>query len=101
MRNRMINIPTNFPSRNKNLDENCEICGEKENMKHLYVCKWSKEINNIEYENIFGNNLKKMKKIYSQFKLKYENREKYPRDPPFCDPLVFINEISNGNKLTN
>ena len=44
-----------------------------------------------------------MRKVYSQFKLKYENRENnrnYPRDPPFCDPLIFINEISNGNKLT-
>ena len=103
MRNRMIKLPTNFPTRNQIIDENCEICGERENMKHLYECKWSQENNNIEYENIFGNNLKKMRKVYSQFKLKYENRDdkrKYPGDPPFCDPLVFINEISNGNRLT-
>ena len=42
--------------------------------------------------------MKKMKKVYTQFKVKYENRENCENLPPFCDPLVFINEISNGNK---
>ena len=65
MRNRMIKLPSNFPTRNQNMNENCEICGERENMKHLYECKWSQENNNIEYENIFSNSLKKMRKVYS------------------------------------
>ena len=41
-----------------------------------------------------------MKKVFTQFKVKYENRENrrnLPRDP-ICDPLVLTNEISNGNK---
>ena len=43
-----------------------------------------------------------MKKVYNQFKSKYEDREKYPNFPrdPICYPL-FSYELSNGNKLTN
>ena len=43
-----------------------------------------------------------MKKVYNQFKSKYEDREKYLSFPldPICDPL-FSCELSNGNKLTN
>ena len=43
IRNRMIQIPTNFPLKNENINENCEICGEKEKMEHLYLCKWDQE----------------------------------------------------------
>ena len=96
----MIQIPYNFPAKNRNIDEKCQICGERETMKHIYICKWDNENNNIEYEEIFGNHMKKMKKVFTQFKVKYENRENrrnLPRDP-ICDPLVLTNEISNGNK---
>ena len=101
IRNRMIQIPTNFPLKNENINENCEICGEKEKMKHLYLCKWNKEKTLTEYENIFGENLRKMNNVYTQFKSKYENREKHknmknhPRDL-ICDPLFPVYERSNG-----
>ena len=104
MRNRMIDIPSNFPIKNKTIDENCQICKEKETMKHLYECKWDNENSKIKYEEIFGKHMKKIKLIYTQFKLKYENREKLTRKlpcDPSCDPLVFGNKISNGNILTN
>ena len=71
-------------------------------MKHLYDCKWNSENENVKFEKIYGDNIKNMKKVYNQFKSKYEDREKYlnfPRDP-ICDPL-FSCELSNGNKLTN
>ena len=46
-------------------------------MGHLYTFKWDQKNNEIKYENIFGDNMKKMKKVYNQFSLKYENREKH------------------------
>ena len=55
-------------------------------MEHLYLCKWNKEKTLTEYQNIFGENLRKMNNVYTQFKSKYENREKHknmenhPRD---------------------
>ena len=99
IRNRMIQIPTNFPSKYENKNENCLICGKKEIMEHLYSCKWDQKNNETKYENIFGNNVKKMKKVYNQFRQKYENREKHinhPRDPN-SDPLFSLYEYSNGN----
>ena len=74
------------------LGKNCQKCGERENMKHIYICKLKQEETEIEYETIFGENLKQMKKVYSQFKINYENREKQkinPRDPN-CDPLISV-----------
>lgn len=102
IRNRMIQIPNNFPSKNENIIENCRICGEKEDMNHLYSCKWGQENERNEYENIFGNNLRKMSNVYILFRSKYENREKHkimknhPCDP-ICDPLFFVYLNSNGN----
>ena len=102
IRNRMIQIPNNFPTKNKNIEEKCRLCGEKEVMKHLYDCKWNSENENVKFEKIYGDNIKNMKKVYNQFKSKYEDREKYLNFPcdPICDPL-FSCELSNGNKLTN
>ena len=53
IRNRMVDIPDNFP---KGKTEFKCICGEKENMSHLYKCellRQKKEIN-LEYEKIFN-----------------------------------------------
>ena len=61
-------------------------------MKHIYSCK----IYNIEnedelyYENIFGDDLKKMKKIYEKFKINFEkrgNENNLPRILDKVDPL--------------
>ena len=89
IRNRMIKIENNFHGkRNKTT---C-ICGELEDMKHIYSCK----IYNIEnedelyYENIFGDDLKKMKKIYEKFKINFEkrgNENNLPRILDKVDPL--------------
>ena len=38
MRNRMLDIPSNFVSSEKNESE-C-FCGEKENIRHIYSCKY-------------------------------------------------------------
>ena len=100
IRNRMVDIPTNFPSKSKNNDEKCKKCGDLETMKHLYLCDLNKENKNVKYEEIFGENLRNMKKVYKNFKTNYENKEKLrvtnPRDP-LCDPLYLCSEYSNGN----
>ena len=65
----MINIPSNFVSREKN-NNKC-ICEEKENMEHIYECKYLNEKRaEIKFEEIFENDLKKQKKIMERFKLK-------------------------------
>ena len=101
IRNRMIQLPSNFPSKNKIIDENCNNCGEVKNMKHIYTCNNNIEKTNIRFEAIFGENLKQMKKVYLQFKTNYEINGKQndinPRDP-LCDPLFSLSECSNGNK---
>ena len=66
IRNRMINIPSNFVSREKN-NNKC-ICEEKENMEHIYECKYLNEKRaEIKFEEIFENDLKKQKKIMKRF----------------------------------
>ena len=102
MRNRMILIPANFPNRNKDEDENCKQCGKTENMKHIYMCNMKQENKDLDYEKIFGNNRKQMKRVYNQFKMNYENRENMetienPPGDPLCDPLISLSEFSNGN----
>ena len=58
--------------------------------------------NYIEYENIFEENVKMIRKVYQNFKTNYdikENQKKSlgsPRDP-LCDPLFSLLECSNGN----
>ena len=95
MRNRMVQIPSNFPIKDKNTDENCKQCGKREDMKHIYMCGSRKEKTKENYEIIFGENLEQMKRIYLKFKNNHENRENhkiiitYPRDPN-CDPLISL-----------
>ena len=58
-------------------------------MKHIYSCK----IYNIEnedelyYENIFGDDLKKMKKIYEKFKINFEKRGNENNPPRILDKV--------------
>ena len=99
----MIEIPANFPSKNGNIDENCKKCGDKETMKHLYICDLNEKNSNIKYEEIFGENLEKMRIVYQNFRTNYENKREQkviiPRDP-LCDPLSSVFEYSNGNKVS-
>ena len=86
IRNRMIPIEANFPNKNQKKGERCEKCGEIEDMSHVYTCDTCQG-NKMEYENIFGENTKMIRKVYEIFKTNYENKEypkkfiKSPRDP--------------------
>ena len=57
IRNRMIEIPANFPIRN--IKEICQ-CGTEENMKHLYICEYLNNDSENEkpiFEKIFEENI--------------------------------------------
>ena len=102
IRNRMVNIENNF--RGKNIKKNC-ICGNIEDMKHIYSCKiFNIKDKNIEYENIYGEDIRTIREVYQIFQKNLEKREQHlkqnnsPRIPGRVDPL-YNDLYSNGNKL--
>ena len=84
-RNRMIDIPNNFPSRNEKTK--C-ICGETEDMVHIYDCEMLKTSETeLTYQNIFTGNMKQQIEVYKTFKQNLEKREILRRKTNFpCDP---------------
>ena len=71
IRNKMVNIPANFGTINE-----C-ICGTTENSAHIYDCqKLNKERPKIEYEQIYSENIWKIKSVYERFKRNMNEREK-------------------------
>ena len=65
VRNRMVDIPTNFSSKN---ETKCE-CGEIEDMVHIYECKTFCDNKQpvIPYKQIFNGNLKEQILVYTKF----------------------------------
>ena len=110
VRNRMTPIPANFSS--KKTEHIC-VCGETEDMKHIYVCQyWNTTDENVDYDLIFTDNMKQLKKVYNRFVQSYKNRENYITEKeengktkdiithviPNRDPLFSVIGHSNGNK---
>ena len=94
IRNNMTDIPSNFTSEKENKSQ-C-ICGEKENMMHIYNCKiLNKERPKEIFDKIFENNLNKMEYILNRFKGNMKQREKLKENKDIsheilnCDPLQF------------
>ena len=55
IRNRMVNISSNFPKNQK--QENC-VCGKTENMEHIYTCELLNSDNTtILYNHIYKGTL--------------------------------------------
>ena len=109
VRNRMTPIPANFSS--KKTEYIC-VCGETEDMRHIYVCQyWNKTNENEDYDLIFTDNIKQLKKVYNRFVQSYKNRENYITEKeendkyediithviPNRDPLFSVIGHSNGN----
>ena len=104
IRNRMLPIPTNFPS-NKNKDDTRCWCGETEDTEHIYLCKyWTEQSGQYPFDIIYTDNMPKLVKVYDQFKDNYKKREEYqneienPHATPLRDPLLSVTDYSNGNK---
>ena len=85
IRNRMTRIPSNFG----NKTEKC-MCGEPENMTHIYNCKSINKMKpEISYEQIYNGNVRKQIEIFrrmeSNLKIRKQMKDNIPRDP--SDPL--------------
>ena len=86
IRNKMVNIPSNFP-KSESIDK-C-VCGEILKMEHSYECKViNNEENETPYEKIYTGNLSDQIKVFRNMEKSLANREKYANlinDTP-CDP---------------
>ena len=65
IRNRMLNIPYNFPGQYKQINDECKTgCGNLETMKHLYMCEQlNMKHRKYPYESIFSDNLYKQSEV--------------------------------------
>ena len=103
----MIWLPTNFP---QNKIEIICVCGQREEMKHVYECKyWNTEQRTTEYEMIYGDNIKQQVNVYKRFRSNYENRKTLlsenenteqkrnilPHEISLIDPLCNLYSIGN------
>ena len=110
IRNRMVKISNNFSS--KNNVERC-ICGETENMSHIYTCNLFSHDKYEEitpYEKIYLDNVSNQVKVLRRFENQFSKREQvmneYRSNPlnksPPCDPMLdplfsACKEYINGN----
>ena len=91
IRNRMVNIPSNFISREKNMNR-C-VCGVKEEMKHIYECTdLNMEKVEVRYEKIFNGTTTEQKQILQRFKENLKRRSLLKENATHhvilsCDPL--------------
>ena len=98
IRNRMLNIPANFVSKEKN--KNKCICQQIENMEHLYKCKkLNEEKPEIQFEEIYRENIVKMKKIKERLEknIDMKNEKEISHGIPYGDPPYSVTiEYGNG-----
>ena len=90
VKNRMINIPYNFSS---NSEVKC-VCGNLENMVHLYECDlFNKEKQpEIPYVKIYNGNLKEQIEVFNKFTENMDTRKELMETSTPCDridPLYF------------
>ena len=92
VKNRMTNIPANFPKPNE--EYKCQ-CGDKEDMAHIYYCDLLSNGNysKLEFEKLYIGTLSEQIKIYKYFEKNYERRELLKhevecKDMTPCDPSV-------------
>ena len=75
IRNKMIEIENNFPNGKK---ETFCVCGEKEEMSHIYYCGLLSENRKIsvKYETIYEENITQQVQVYKRFEENFQTREK-------------------------
>jgi hypothetical protein len=74
LKNRMVNIPINFPKSDK---QTMCICGQnEEDMQHIYDCEIlnNEKQERIPYDKTFNGNLNQQIEIFKIFKQNLENR---------------------------
>ena len=96
IRNRMTNIPSNFTT-GKNMNMIYCICGEKENMTHIYYCqKLNSKEPETNFEKIYGENLKEIENIEKRFRKNMKQRETFQEILDCDPPLSYILDDGNG-----
>lgn len=104
IRNRMFEISSNFSKSNA---KTLCLCGETENMKHIFVCEILNEEadQNELYENIYNGNIKQQLRIFWKFEENVKKREflqnmnkkiKIETETP-CDPVVIRCSVQSSN----
>ena len=71
-------LPRSYSMRKRKYNKKC-VCGEnKENMKHVYICKnWNIEITHTHYNLKFKDDIEQIAKLYERFRNNYETRKTY------------------------
>ena len=95
IKNRMIEIPSNFP---KSKSESYCVCGTREDMTHIYNCKMlNSDEPNLNYEKIFNGNIGEQIAIFRRFENNLKMREQILNKNLPCDPNTVIRcTISHG-----
>ena len=76
LRNQMLDIPSNFISREKNKSK-C-ICKSLEDMRHVYECKYLNiDEPSEKYEQLFRGNINQQISVLHRFEYNIEKRENY------------------------
>ena len=95
IRNRMNNIPENFPKRDEKYK--C-ICGQIEKITHIYDCEIlsKNKQQRVPYEKIFNGNINEQIEVFKLVKQNLEKREMMKSETDFpCDPSGSA-VLSNG-----
>ena len=91
IRNKMINIPSNFGKYSK-----CK-CGKDEDMSHIYNCNvLNKNEGNIKFEKIYNGKLTEQEQILQRFRHNMKHRE-YTNHEIGYRSTNFCKDFSNGN----
>ena len=97
IKNRMIDIPSNFP---KSKSESFCVCGNIENMTHIYNCEMlNNDEPNFKYDKILNGNICEQIEIFRRFENNLKKREQIITENETvlpCDPTVIRCFISNG-----
>ena len=95
IRNRMVNIENNFKAK---INQSACLCGQIEDMKHIYVCEiYENEKENVPYENIYEDDVRKMKKINERFQRNLIKR-KQKLENENCSPrILYVDPLYNDN----
>ena len=87
MRNKMVNIPNNFP---KTDIKEMFSCGEIEDMQHIYECEQFNTTSldhDLQYEKIYNGNISDQIKVFRKMEKNLERREDMRKHETPCDPV--------------
>ena len=63
------------------MEKKIRICGENEDMSHIYSCETNNSVKEkVPFNKIFGNDVRKMKKISEMFRKIFEDKEQEKTD---------------------